>query len=242
MFDTGRVSDPQKMSALESLRTGLRSAGSETIRNRTVHPQLRPLFPQGLTAGVHTLDGPLTVGLGLLSGSDWAGVVGFPDLGAEAIVEWGIEPQKLVLIPEVGAAWVEVVAELAEVTETILTCAPPPVTDAIAGRLLSRLRHRNTAMIVCGGWSRPQSRIRARIEGWGGLGQGHGYLTHQRLRIEVTERHHTRQHRIIRGHEPFTELSLAVVPDESRADETTGHEAFEHDSSGIGELDQPWAS
>lgn len=202
MFDTESVSAPDHAdrSRPGALLTGLRDRlGLAPVPvGRAVHADLRPLFPGGLQPGVHAFDGALSVGLGLLAGADWSAVVGLGDLGVEAAVEWGVATEKMITVPRPGADWWEVVAELVEIADVVLAAPPDRVSDASAQRLAARLRHRDAALVVAGDWPRSRSRIRADVEGWSGLGVGHGHLTAQRLLIEVTERHRTRRHRIVR--------------------------------------------
>lgn len=198
MFDTGKMSAP--------LPSALRGGLPRAIGGRSVHPRLRPLYPEGLRPGVHELRGALSIGLAMLAGSDWSAVVGMPDIGIEAALEWDINLAKMIMVPDPGRDWLGVVSELIEISDTVFVAPARRIPDAAAQRLAARLRHRNAALVVVGAWvsgsgewSRAQSRVHAQIDGWVGLGVGHGQLSAQRLVVEVVERHQTRRHQLVRS-------------------------------------------
>ena len=121
-----------------------------------------------------------------LAGS-WCGVVGLPDFGAEAAAGFGIELERLVLVPAPGEQWLAVTAALVDVLGVVVTRPPRNASDTDAARLAARLRQRGCTLIVAGDW--PQSEARLRLAGsrWSGLGQGHGYLSGRE--VTVTSAH-----------------------------------------------------
>lgn len=163
-----------------------------------VHPVLTGLFPGGLRAGaVYTLQGSMSAALALLAGpstaGSWCGVVGVPDLGIEAAVDWGVWLERLALVPKVPAEdWTMVVASLVEVCALVVAAPPEHISAGEVSRLLARLRTSGSTLVVLGEWPRPAARLTGRIVRWDGLYDGHGYLSAATLRLESTERHRTR--------------------------------------------------
>lgn len=161
-----------------------------------VHPGLSTAFPSGLRAGsTYSLLGSTTMALALLAGpsrhGSWCAVVGLPDLGVEAAAEWGIDLDRLILVPDPAPQdWSTVVTSLIEVTDIVLA-APGRLTATELTRLESRLRTRRTTLVVTGSWPRAAT-VAVTTLGWDGLGRGHGALLRQHVRLDITERHQQR--------------------------------------------------
>ncbi|TWP36229.1 hypothetical protein [Leekyejoonella antrihumi] len=172
-----------------------RDTSPSTVR-LPVHPALADAFPTGLAAGtVYSLTGSTTLALALLAGpsqnGSWCAIVGLPDLGVEAAAGWGVDLDRLILVPDPDAnQWVGAVAALAEITDVIVA-APSRITPGDLSRLAARLRSRQTTLVVTGPWPRAAT-VQATTVGWDGLGQGHGCLLRQHLRLDITERHEPR--------------------------------------------------
>ncbi len=168
-----------------------------------VHPSLRPGFPAGLRPGVvYTLSGSTTLAVALLAEPSrcgaWCAAVGMPHLGMESAVSWGADLNRLVLIPHPpGQDWVTTVASLTEITDLVITGAPPRLTPGEYERLHARLRTRRTTLVVQtsdGAWPRAYAHIEAATIGWDGLGEGYGALVRQRLQLIVTQHHRRSTH------------------------------------------------
>ncbi|KNX39463.1 hypothetical protein VV01_13350 [Luteipulveratus halotolerans] len=162
-----------------------------------VHPRLAPAFPSGLRPGVvYSLLGSVSIALALLAGPSqrgaWCGVVGLPDLGVEAAAAWGVDLDRLVLVPAPTEQWVSTVAALAEVAGLVVASAPGRLSPGEVQRLTARLRTRRTSLVVIGNWPRAAATVHATTVGWDGLAQGHGALTRQHVRLDITERHQRR--------------------------------------------------
>lgn len=161
-----------------------------------VHPGLSQAFPAGLRAGhVYSVTGSIGVALAMLAGASrrgsWCAAVGLPDLGVEAATECGIDLDRLILVPRPGEHWCQILTELAEITDAILT-APARLHPGDVQRLQARLRTRRTSVIVLGPWPRAMT-VQARTLGWDGIGQGHGCILRRRLQLDITERHRNRR-------------------------------------------------
>lgn len=166
--------------------------------NLPVHPILAPAFPGGLRrGGIYHLTGSLTIALGLIAGASdaggWAGVVGIPDLGIEAAADWGIDLDRLILLPTGGKDWTQVIAALIEAVDLVIAPTPPRLAPAELNRLTARLRDRRATVVVLGRWPAGSlAHVHAHTERWDGIGGGRGYLTRRHLRLDITERHRTR--------------------------------------------------
>lgn len=159
------------------------------------HPGLAAAFPAGLRAGVvYSLTGSTSMAMAMLAGpsrnGSWCGVVGLPDLGVEAAVDWQVRLDRLILVPAPPPLrWITAVAALVEIADVVVAAPPSRLSDGDAARLMARLRTRGATLVVTGPWKRAAAVVRATTTGWDGLGQGHGCLVRQHLRLDITERH-----------------------------------------------------
>ncbi len=157
-------------------------------------PELAGLLPEGgLRPGsAYSVAGGALL-LALLAepsaAGSWCGVVGIPELSAEAARSAGVALDRLALVPHPGERWLSVVAALAEVLPVVAVRPAARVRDADAARLAARLRERSTVLLVCGDWPRVEASVGLRRARWDGLGQGRGYLTGREVEVTVTTRH-----------------------------------------------------
>ncbi|KTS14083.1 hypothetical protein RSA3_01660 [Microbacterium testaceum] len=122
----------------------------------------------------------------------WCGVVGMPELGAEAAEKYGLDLDRLVFIPDPGPRWLAVTATIAEVIP-VVAVRPPQGSNAARGgaeatRLAARLRDRGTVLLVQGSWPQAEAVIDVTDPRWTGLGQGNGYLAGRELTVSVSSR------------------------------------------------------
>lgn len=187
--------DPAEV--LAGLRRKLQTAEAGT-RSLPVHPALHEtLGPQLRTGSVYAFLGATSIGVGLLSSAalaqTWCAAVGFPNLGLESAGEWGIDLQRLILVPHpTPDQWIDCVSTLVEAVDVVLACAPPPLAPSTRSRLEARLRHRGAVLIVADAWPRAAATITARTSRWRGLDCGHGHLMGRELTLETTRGHRTR--------------------------------------------------
>jgi hypothetical protein len=133
----------------------------------------------GLLAAL--LAAPSTAGL-------WCGLVGLPHFAAEAAHDLGCDLERLVMVPDPGPDWFNVLAALVDALPVVVTRPHGAVSPAEATRLAARLRQREGVLLVAGEWPRSELSLRVGGREWQGLGQGHGHLTAQRLRVGVEGR------------------------------------------------------
>ncbi len=158
------------------------------------HPALARLLPGGaLQEGAsYSVDRSLTLLMLLLAAPSaagvWCGVVGVPEFGIEAAAGFGIDLERLVLVPRPGDQWLAATAALADAMGVIVTRPPRQASDASVARLSARLRKRGAVMLVLGSW--PQSEAMLSITGsaWSGISEGHGHLGTREATVTVTSR------------------------------------------------------
>lgn len=138
--------------------------------------------------GVYGADSASVV-MALLAGpsgeGQWCAVVGSTDLGLEAAAAAGVELSRTILVPEPGAAWLEVTAALIDVVGVVVVRPPEPVGQRDASRIAARLRTRQCILVAWGDWPRCDARVGVVEARWTGVGRGHGHLRARRATIEV---------------------------------------------------------
>jgi len=157
-------------------------------------PSLASLLPGGgLRAGAtYTLAPSASLLLALLARpsqeGSWCGVVGMPELGAEAAEQLGVDLSRIVLIPDPGARWLAVTATVADVLPVVAVRPGGRVTPGDVARLSARLRDRGGVLLVQGVWPQAEASIAVDASEWTGVGDGHGFLQRRVLTVSVTSR------------------------------------------------------
>jgi hypothetical protein len=118
----------------------------------------------------------------------WCGVVGMPELGAEAAEQLGVDLSRLVLIPDPGPRWLAVTATIADVLPVVAVRPAGRTSDAEVARLSARLREKGTVLLVQGVWPQAEASLGIDAPEWTGVGDGHGYLTRRALTVSVASR------------------------------------------------------
>lgn len=159
-----------------------------------VPPALARLLPSGgLVAGAAYSLG--TAGALLLSllaepsrEGSWCGVIGMPELGAEAAERAGVVLDRLALVPDPQGQWLAVTAALAEVVPVIAVRPGGPVREKEATRLAARLRDRGGVLLVHGDWPRAEALLEVTEPRWSGMGAGYGYLERREVLVRATSK------------------------------------------------------
>lgn len=146
---------------------GLQSGGSYSVRNST-------------TLAMALLAAPSATGA-------WCSVIGMPDFSVEAAQGFGINLERLILVPDPGSQWLTVTAALVDVVPIILTRAPEHLAPTEWARLKARLRQRSAALITLGAWKQSDSTLGVAESAWEGLGSGTGHLRSRRMKITATQ-------------------------------------------------------
>ena len=153
-----------------------------------VLPALAGLLPGGLPRGtVMTAGGPGLLCLALAAGASaagaWTAVAGMPQLGVAAATDVGLEPSRMLLVPEPGPGWPQVVASLLDGCEVVLVRPPCQPSAQIRRKLAAALRRSGGVLIVAGDWEGAQARLLVMSQEWTGIGAGHGRLRARQVRV-----------------------------------------------------------
>jgi hypothetical protein len=178
------------------LQARIREMQATKLDTRSVrtHPALAGLLPGGsLKSGAaYSVEGSMALLMALMAGPSadgvWCGVIGLPDFGVEAAARFGIDLERLVLVPHPGDDWLTVTAAMADVVGMVVTRAPRRATDASVARLQARIRQREATLVVLGDWPQSEASLRVGGSSWSGIGQGHGYLAGHEVTVSSSVR------------------------------------------------------
>jgi hypothetical protein len=152
---------------------------------------------------VYSVRGSAALVMALMAGPSaegaWCGVVGLPSFGAEAARGLGVDLERLVLVPDPGHDWLNVVAALVDALTVVVVRPPGEVTPGEASRLAARLRTRGAMLIASGSWPGSEARLEVESNTWTGLGDGEGLLTARQATVVVSGRRvavHPRRHQV----------------------------------------------
>ncbi|CAN5179610.1 hypothetical protein BH11ACT5_BH11ACT5_00940 [soil metagenome] len=158
------------------------------------HPAIAGLLPGGgLQQGAaYSVDRSAMLLMTLLAAPSaagtWCGIVGMPEFGVEAAQHFGVDLDRLVLVPHPGDQWLAVTAAVADVMGVVVTRPPKRATDSSVARLAARLRQRGTTLLVLGPWPQTEAMLSLSQSEWHGIGEGHGHLAAREVTVTVTSR------------------------------------------------------
>src|ERR1700759_3039300 len=147
-----------------------------------VLPALRGLLPRGGLARGSVVAvaefGLLCLALAAAAAADgaWCGIAGIPEAGVLAAAALGLDAGRILLVPDPGPSWPQVVASLLDGCELVLLRPPARVSAQVRHRLEATLRRGRGVLLVAGDWPGAQLRLRVASQRWTGLGDGHGRL------------------------------------------------------------------
>ena len=147
-----------------------------------VLPALRELLPRGGLARGSVVAvaefGLLCLALAAAASADgaWCGIAGIPEAGVLAAAALGLDAGRILLVPEPGPSWPQVVASLLDGCELVLLRPPARAPSPVRQRLEATLRRGRGVLLVAGDWPGAQLRLRVVTRRWTGLGHGHGRL------------------------------------------------------------------
>ena len=125
----------------------------------------------------------------LLAGPEapWTALVGMPGVGLLAAAEFGIDLDRVVVIPEPGPDVLQVLSILVDGVDMIAVALPTKVMPGPSRQRVrtGRLRQRGSVLLVMGPWPGADLVLTASWTGFSGLGRGHGRLRDRELTVEV---------------------------------------------------------
>jgi hypothetical protein len=139
----------------------------------------------GGSYGVDSASLALALAAGASRAGEWVGFAGWPDFGAEAAADLGVDLARTVLVPDTGEHWLEVTAALVDVLRVVVLRPPAQVDARSAGVIDARLRKRSSVLVVWGDWPRCEARLSLEDVRWSGPDHGHGRLRSRQVRVAV---------------------------------------------------------
>ena len=196
MYDKNQVLGDlrQRLNSAAALDISLGSAGASGVL-RVPEPLASALPRRGLVRGsVASLVGPGATSLlfTLMSGEPgaWSAIVGMPDIGLLAASEFGIDLDRVVLVPNPGPDVLQVISILIDGVDVLAVALPPGSrpTQSRLRVLTGRLRQRGAVVLSMSPWPGAELVLRSRWAGMAGVGRGHGRLRDRSLVVDVEGR------------------------------------------------------
>jgi hypothetical protein len=159
-----------------------------------VLPALRALLPAGgLQRGSVVTSGDwgllcLALAAGASADGAWCAVTGVPGVGVRAAADAGLDPGRLLLAPEPGPSWPQVVASLLDGFDIVVLRPPEQPSAQLRRRLEAAARRYGSVLLVAGEWPGAQARLLVTDSEWTGIGAGHGRLRARRARVVASGR------------------------------------------------------
>ena len=191
----------QQTDVVQLLRDRIRSMQATKLDEKLIptHPAIASLLPGGgLKQGaVYSLETSATLLMALLAApsqaGSWCGIVGMPEFGVEAAASFGIDLERLVLVPQPGDQWLAVTAAMADVMTVVVTRPPARASEGNLARLAARLRQRGSTLIVTGNaarnaWPQSEALLSLSQSEWSGIGEGNGHLSSRQVTVTVSAR------------------------------------------------------
>jgi hypothetical protein len=154
-----------------------------------VLPALRDLLPHGaLQRGSVVSAGPwsllyLALAAGPVASGAWCAVVGIPEFGVMAAADAGLDLTRLLLAPDPGSGWPQVVASLLDGCELVVLRPPERPSAQVRRKLEAAVRRYGAVLLVAGDWEGAHVRLRIVAQEWTGIGAGHGRLRERRAQV-----------------------------------------------------------
>ena len=151
-------------------------------------PALKELLPGGLPRGTVAAAGGwgllcLALAAGASAAGAWCAVTGVPQLGVAAAAGVGLDPSRMLVVPDPGAGWPQVVISLLDGCELVLLRPPDRPSAGVRRKLEASLRRCGGVLVVAGDWEGAQARLFVARQEWAGIGAGHGRLRARRVQV-----------------------------------------------------------
>ncbi len=154
-----------------------------------VLPALQDLLPMGaLQRGSVAAVGDwsmlcLALAAGPVASGAWCAIAGVADFGANAAADAGLDPARLLLIPDLGQNWPQIVASLLDGCDLVLLRPPDRPSAQTRRKVEAAVRRYGGVLLVADEWDGAQVRLHITDHAWTGIGRGHGRLYGRQVRV-----------------------------------------------------------
>lgn len=168
-----------------------------------VLPGLAAILPDGLRRGsTVAVSGSASLLLALLGAASadgaWCALVGLPSISAEAASEYGIELDRLAIVPHPGPGWGTAVGALLDAVDVVAVRPPARVVPGDVRRLAARARTRDAVLMpfqtaltrTDTSWPGADIRLGVGDRQWSGIGAGTGRLRCRQVTVTAEGRGH----------------------------------------------------
>jgi hypothetical protein len=191
--ESGRADGLVALLADGAVRSGRDIAPGEGVLSDAgllpVLPALRDLLPHGalqrgsVVTASHWSMLCLALAAGPVASGAWCAAAGIADFGVAAAADAGLDPARLLLIPDLGPNWPQVVASLLDGCDLVLLRPPDRPSAQTRRRIEAAVRRYDAVLLVAGGWEGAQVRLRVTSQAWAGIGIGHGRLRGRKVAV-----------------------------------------------------------
>ena len=125
----------------------------------------------------------LALAAGPVASGAWCAAAGIPEFGVAAAADAGLDPARLLLVPDLGPNWPQTVISLLDGCDLVVLRPPDRVPAQARRKLEAAVRRHGSVLLVAGDWDGAQIRLRIAAREWAGIGSGHGRLRGRRAQV-----------------------------------------------------------
>ncbi len=125
----------------------------------------------------------LALAAGPVASGAWCAAAGIAEFGVAAAADAGLDPARLLLIPDLGPNWPQVVMSLLDGCDLVLLRPSDRPSAQTRRKLEAAVRKHGAVLIVAGDWDGAQVRLRIASQVWTGIGLGHGRLRERKVQV-----------------------------------------------------------
>ncbi len=159
----------------------------------------------------------LALAAGPVDAGAWCAAAGIAEFGVSAAAGAGLDPARLLLVPELGPNWPHVVSSLLDGCDLVLLRPPDRPSAQTRRKLEAAVRRYGAVLLIAGAWDGAQVRLRIAHQEWVGIGSGHGRLRARRVQVVADGRGGMARSRSRWLWLPGPDGTIAQVTDDLRA-------------------------
>lgn len=125
----------------------------------------------------------LALAAGPVASGAWCAVAGIAEFGVAAAADAGVDPARLLLVPDLGSNWPQVIASLLDGCDLVMLRPPDRPSAQTRRKLEAAVRRHSGVLLVAGDWEGAQVRLRITSQAWIGIGPGHGRLRGRQVQV-----------------------------------------------------------